>query len=398
MRFLTAGESHGRALVGILEGMPSNLPLTLAHLHAQLRRRKLGFGRGTRQAIETDEVEIVSGVRHGITLGSPIAVLLVNRDWENWRGIMDVAPPPTTKPDADADAEADGAASRGRRVAVPRPGHADRIGGRKYAHEDMRNVLERSSARETAMRVALGTVARTLLEALGMTIASRVVRVGDAVDTQTPRLPIEEWNAVTDASPARCLCANASARMVTAIEAAKTNGDTLGGVFEVVAAGVPWGLGSYAHWDRRLEAEIGRAFLSLNAIKGVEVGLGFGVAERPGSAVHDALAPDGHGGARPTSNRAGGLEGGMTTGEPLVVRAAMKPLSTLMRPLASVHVATGAVAQAHVERSDVCAVPAAAVIGEALVSLVLAQAVLQTFGSDDFGRLSREVDAWRRRP
>lgn len=387
MRFLTAGESHGRALVGILEGMPSNLPLTLAHLHAQLRRRKLGFGRGTRQAIETDEVEIVSGVRHGITLGSPIAVLLVNRDWDNWRGIMDVAPPPATA--------SDGAASGGRRVAVPRPGHADRIGGRKYAHDDMRNVLERSSARETAMRVALGTVARTLLEALGIDIASRVVRVGGAVDTQTPQLPVSAWNAVTDASPARCLCADASARMVTAIEAAKANGDTLGGVFEVVTAGVPWGLGSYAHWDRRLEAEIGRAFLSLNAIKGVEVGLGFGVAERPGSAVHDALAPDGHGGARPTSNRAGGLEGGMTTGEPLVVRAAMKPLSTLMRPLASVNVATGAAAQAHVERSDVCAVPAAAVIGEALVALVLAEAVLTSFGGDDFGRLRRAVAAWR---
>lgn len=391
MRFLTAGESHGPALVGILEGMPSNLALTVAHLHAQLQRRKLGFGRGARQAIETDDVEFLAGVRHGRTLGSPVAIVLRNRDFENWRGTMDAAPPPTP---ADAPAP-DTAPTDARRVAVPRPGHADRIGGRKYAHADMRNVLERSSARETAMRVALGAVARTLLEALGVTLASRVVRIGGAVDDALPHLPVAAWNAATDASPARCLNAAASARMVAAIEAAKGAGDTLGGAFEVVADGVPWGLGSYVHWDLRLEAELGRALLSLNAIKGVEVGLGFGVAEQPGSAVHDALAPDGHGGARPVSNRAGGLEGGMTTGEPLVVRAAMKPLSTLMRPLASVDVATGAPAQAHVERSDVCAVPAAAVVGEALVALVLAEAVLKTFAGDDFGRLQRAVAAWR---
>ena len=382
LRFLTAGESHGRALVGILEGMPSNVPLTLGHLHAQLRRRKMGHGRGARQALETDEVQILGGVRHGRTLGSPIAVVLENKDWANWREVMAVEAPATPLDDAAA-----------RRVEVPRPGHADRIGGHKYEHADMRNVLERSSARETAMRTALGAIARTLLAECGVQIASRVVRIGEACDDATPELPVHAWNACADASPTRCLEPEATARMVAQIDAAKAAGDTLGGTFEVVASGLPPGMGSYAHWDRRLEAEIGRALLSLNAIKGVEVGLGFAVAHTPGSRAHDALALGPDGAVVPQTNRAGGIEGGMSTGQPLVVRAAMKPLSTLMRPLASVHLARGEPAAAHVERSDVCAVPAAAIIGEALVSLVLADALLTTFGGDALAQLQANIAA-----
>ncbi|MBV9409573.1 MAG: chorismate synthase [Candidatus Eremiobacteraeota bacterium] len=379
MRFLTAGESHGPALVGIIEGIPSGLRIDAEMLLAQARRRKLGYGRGNRQNIETDEVRIVGGVRRGVTLGSPVALVLENKDHVRWAEIMRVDPPDDDAPVA-------------RQVHVPRPGHADRIGGIKYAFDDLRDVLERASARETAMRVALGTVARALLAELGVTLSSRVVRIGRAVD-ETP------WRDATpdeiDASPVRALDPVAAAAMVQEIEQAKAVGDSLGGVFEVVARNVPVALGSYVQWDRRLEAEVGRTFLALNAIKGVELGLGFGAAAVRGSQAHDEYEPDADARTRYRTNRAGGIEGGMTTGQPIVVRAAMKPIATLMQPLDSVDLRTGEATRAHIERSDTCAVPAAAVIGESLLALVLAEAVLDKFGGDSVDELRERVKAWQ---
>ncbi|HEV3087589.1 MAG TPA: chorismate synthase [Candidatus Elarobacter sp.] len=380
VRFLTAGESHGPALVGIIEGIPSGLALDAAMLLGQARRRKLGFGRGNRQAIETDEVRIVGGVRRGVTIGSPIALMLENKDHARWAEIMRVDPP-----DDDAPAA--------RQVHVPRPGHADRIGGIKYAREDLRDVLERASARETAMRVALGTVARALLAELGVTVSSRVVRIGRVVD-ETPWRDVEP--EVVDASPVRALDSVAAAAMVREIEQAKAAGDSLGGVFEVVARNVPVALGSYAHWDRRLEGDVAKAFMSLNAIKGVEIGLGFGAAAIHGSQAHDEYEPGGDARTQYRSNRAGGIEGGMTTGQPIVVRAAMKPIATLMQPLDSVDLRTGEATRAHIERSDTCAVPAAAVIGESLLALVLADAILDKFGGDSMEELRERVEAWER--
>ncbi|MBI3564717.1 MAG: chorismate synthase, partial [Elusimicrobia bacterium] len=345
---MTAGESHGKALVGVLEGMPAGLRLTAADVQADLLRRKKGHGRGNRQKIEGDRVEVLSGVRRGLTLGSPIALLVPNQDFKNWEGIMGAEP-------TDAPAP--------RRVEVPRPGHADLVGKLKYGFDDMRDVLERASARETAMRVALGAVARRFLDECGVTVASRVVAIGGEEDATGLPCPVKALNARVDADPVRCGNLDASARMVARIDAAKAAGDTVGGVFEVLADGLPVGLGSYAQWDRRLEGPLAAALMSLNAIKGVEVGGGFRSAAAFGSRAHDAYEPRGKKvGYR--SNRSGGLDGGMTTGQTLVVRAAMKPLATLMKPLDSVDLRTMKPAKAHVERSDVCAVPAAAVIGE----------------------------------
>ncbi|HEY4441842.1 MAG TPA: chorismate synthase [Candidatus Elarobacter sp.] len=377
-RYLTAGESHGQALVGIIEGIPSGLAIDLETLHAQGRRRKLGFGRGNRQNIETDEVRILAGVRRGKTIGSPIALMIENKDHQRWAEIMRTDAPPDDAPAA-------------RQVHVPRPGHADRIGGIKYERDDMRDVLERASARETAMRVALGTVARAMLAEIGVTLASRVVRIGRAVDATS-------WNGAAideiDASPVRATDAEAAAAMVREIEDARANGDALGGVFEVVAEHVPVALGSYVQWDRRLEGAVAQAFMSLNAIKGVEIGLGFGAAERRGSEAHDAYEPDPETKTRYRSNRAGGIEGGMTTGQPIVVRVGMKPIATLMKPLDSVDLRTGEAVKAHIERADTCAVPAAAVIGESLLALVLAEAVLEKFGGDSIGELVERVRSW----
>ena len=359
LRYLTAGESHGRALVGIIEGVPAGLALDVPSLHAQLKRRKLGYGRGNRQTIETDEVEILTGVRFGETLGSPIALVIANRDWRSWTEIMAAEPPMRE--------------SR-RKVTVPRPGHADYVGGIKYAHDDMRNVLERSSARETAMRVALGSVARAFLAAFDV--------------------PIDELNALLDERPLRVLDLAAQERMIGEVDAAKAAGDTLGGIFEVYASNVVVGLGSYVQWDRRLEAEIGRQFLSLNAIKGVEIGGGFTSAVRLGSHVHDEYLP-GDERLLYASNNSGGIDGGMTTGEVLVVRAGMKPISTLMKPLRSVDLTTGEATSAHIERSDTVAVPAAAVIGESLLALVLAQALLEKFGGDSMAEIAPRVREWQ---
>lgn len=384
-RFLTAGESHGKALTGIIEGLPSGMQLTSEMIHAQLKRRKLGYGRGARQKIEGDQVEILSGVRLGQTLGSPISLLILNQDWKSWETIMSVEPPQEHAPEAD------------RQLHVPRPGHADLIGGIKYNHQDMRNVLERSSARETTMRVALASVARQFLNEFEISIASRVVRIGRVVDEGALMCQVEDLNQIADCSPVRCTSARMEQEMIAQIEAVKKEGDTLGGIFEVYASHLPLGLGSYSQWDRRLEAEIGKAFLSLNAVKGVEIGEGFRAGSRLGSELHDEYMPGEKAGSLLfRSNRSGGLDGGMTTGQPLCVRAVMKPLATLMNPLQSVDLKTGTAASAHVERSDVCAVPAAAVIGESLLAFVLAEAVLEKFGGDSMEELRPRIELWRK--
>ena len=384
LRYLTAGESHGPALMGILEGLPAGLEINLEALQAQMKRRKLGYGRGRRQQIEPDEIEILTGVRHGLTLGSPIGVLLRNRDWANWEEIMAIGP-------------IEGPVKR--EVLVPRPGHADLVGAIKYGHRDMRNVLERASARETAMRVALGGLARQFLAACGIAVASRVVSIGAATDDTELNLAIGELNDGVDESPVRCLDKSAEAAMITEIEAAKTAGDTLGGIIEIYADGLPIGLGTYSQWDRKLEAAIGATFLSMNAFKGVELGIGFEAARIPGSQAHDEMLP----GVDPqhprqvkyASNRGGGVVAGMSTGEPIVVRAAMKPIATLMQPLQSVHSESGEATAAHIERSDVCAVPAAAVIGETLLALVLSEFLLEKFGGDSMSELLPRLDLWR---
>jgi chorismate synthase len=380
LRYLTAGESHGKALVGILEGLPAGLKLAAADVQADLMRRKKGHGRGNRQKIETDKVEILSGVRHGKTIGSPLALLVPNQDFKNWESIMGAEP-------------SDAAAAR--RVDIPRPGHADLVGKLKYGFDDMRDVLERASARETAMRVALGAAARRFLQECGVVVASRVVAIGGEIDSSPFSCPVSKLNALTDADPVRCADRNYSKRMVACIDAAKAEGDTLGGVFEVLAEGLPVGLGSYAQWDRRLEGPLSQALMSLNAIKGVEVGYGFRGAGVPGSQAHDAYEPKGKKVAY-RSNRSGGLDGGMTTGQTLVLRAAMKPIATLMKPLDSVDLRTMKPAKAHIERSDVCAVPAAAVIGESLVCLVLANALIDKFGGDSMAEILPRLDAWRK--
>ncbi len=380
LRYLTAGESHGKALVGILEGLPAGLGLAAADVQADLLRRKKGHGRGNRQKIEGDKVEILSGVRAGKTLGSPLGLLIPNLDFKNWVNIMGAEP-------------SDAAASR--RVEIPRPGHADLVGKIKYGFDDMRNVLERASARETAMRVALGAATRRFLQECGVIVASRVIAIGGETDDSPLPCAVSELNALTDADPVRCANPDFSRRMVTRIDEAKAAGDTLGGIFEVIAEGLPVGLGSYAQWDRRLEGPLSMAMMSLNAIKGVEIGHGFRGAGIPGSQAHDAYEPRGKKvGYR--SNRSGGLDGGMTTGQNLIVRAAMKPIATLMKPLDSVDLRTMKPAKAHVERSDACAVPAAAVIGESLVCLVLADAILSKFGGDSMAELLPRIAAWRK--
>ena len=381
-RFRTAGESHGRGLVALVEGVPAGLSLIAERdIDPELKRRQAGYGRGGRMRIERDRVEFISGVRFGETLGSPIAMLIWNRDWENWQTAMAHEPP---APDVDE--------KKLKRVHLPRPGHADLVGVLKYARSDARDILERASARETAARVAAGAVAKRLLAELGITIGSHVIALGPVEASPPDPLP-EDINAAADESPLRTLDLEAEARMVQAVDEARAAGDTLGGVFEVVARGVPVGLGSHVAWDTRLDGRLAQALMSIQAIKGVEIGLGFEGARRPGSAVHDEFERDPNasrsGGYKRSSNNAGGLEGGITTGAPLVLRAAMKPLSTLMKPLRSIDLRTGEAARAVIERSDVTAVPAAAVVGEAMVAIVLADAVLEKFGGDSMTELRR---------
>lgn len=375
-RWLTAGESHGPALVGIVEGVPAGIPLTRQDIDRELARRQRGYGRGGRQLIEQDRVEILGGIRHGRTLGSPVALLVRNRDYENWQESMS---PDPGEPD--------------RQVTRPRPGHADLVGGIKYQHRDLRNVLERASARETTMRVALGAVARAFLGALGVTVVGHVVRIGE-VSVPDRDYALEEFAHVDD-SPVRVLDRDAEAAMMAAIDRAKEAGDTLGGQFEVRVYGLPVGLGSYVQWDRRLEAKLGRAMLSIPAMKAVEVGTGFRQSEQQGSAVHDEIFWDADRGFYRNTNRAGGLEGGITTGLPLIIRVGMKPLSTLVRSLNSVDIATKESYRAQVERSDVTAVPSAVVIGEAMAAHVIADALLEKFGGDSLAEIQARVDAWQ---
>ncbi len=376
VRFTTAGESHGRGLVGVLEGIPAGLPLSATTVNAELKRRMAGYGRGARMKIEADEIEWLSGVRAGETIGAPIAMLIWNRDWTHWQDVM--------APEAETPGE-----ERRRRVTRPRPGHADLTGALKYDRADARDILERASARETAARVACGAVCRALLAQLGVEIGSHVVELGGIVATLRTPLPTP-LNAAADQSPVRCLDPEAEREMIARIDAAKAAGDTLGGVVEVVALGLPVGLGSHAAWDSKLDGRLAQAIMSIPAVKAVGLGLGFEAARRKGSEVHDEILP----GFVRATNRAGGTEGGMSTGEPLVVRAAMKPISTLMSPLATIDLSSGAVAQAQSERSDVTAVPAMGVIAEAMTAYVLAQAVLEKFGGDSLRELKRNVDGY----
>jgi chorismate synthase len=384
LRFTTAGESHGPALISILEGIPAGLPLLAEQVNAELARRQHGYGRGRRMQIERDEVEFLGGVRAGETIGSPVAMLIRNRDWETWREIMDPAPQET-------DPEL-----RHRAVRRPRPGHADLTGLLKYAREDARDILERASARETTARVAAAAVCKRLLGDFGIGVGSHVIHLG-GVDARRPDDFPLDLAAAADASPLRTLDADAEREMIARIDAAKREGNTLGGVCEVVCDGLPVGLGSHVSWDRKLDGRLAAAIMSIPAVKGVEIGLGFEAAKRPGADVHDQIVPadrarTGH--VRRVTNRAGGLEGGMTTGEPLVVKVAMKPISTLMRPLGTVDLDSGARAEAVAERSDVTAVPAMGVIAEAMVAFVVAQAFLEKFGGDSLVELRRNHDSY----
>jgi chorismate synthase len=378
LRFLTAGESHGQALVAILEGIPAGLEITEDYIAADMHRRQGGYGRSRRQQLEVDRAQILGGVRHGRTLGSPIAMLITNRVWEDWQEVMQVGP----------------YGGDPKKVTRLRPGHADLAGTMKYGFDDVRNVLERASARETAARVAVGAVCRRFLEEFGVAVHSHTTSIGDVhatVDGEPDWAAVGE-NAVRSADPA------AGERMIAAIDAAKEAGDTLGGTFEMWATGVPIGLGSHVQWDRKLDGQLAQAMMSIHATKGVEIGPGFAVAEGPGSEAHDVILPPDRWDGRPwrrETNRAGGLEGGMTNGEPVIVRGALKPISTLSRPLPSVDLHTAEPIQAHYERSDVCTVPAAGVIGEAMVAIVLARAVLEKFGGDSLAETKRNFEAYR---
>ena len=377
LRFLTAGESHGPSLTAILEGIPAGRSLKLENINRDLARRQKGYGRGGRMKIETDTVRILSGVRFGETLGSPITLSVENRDWQNWQERM------------AAFGEA-----HGEKVTAARPGHADLTGVRKYAREDIRDILERASARETAMRVAVGAVAKELLFALGVTVESAVLDIGGVAADAVKR----ETGAVHKAaSELNCFDAEAEEGMKEKIRAAKEAGDTLGGIFEVRIAGAPLGLGSHIQWDRRLDARFAAAMMSIQAIKGVEIGAGFGYAARPGSEAHDEMFLGENDSVVRRTNRAGGLEGGMTNGEDIVIRAVMKPIPTLMKPLHSVDIEKKTPVLASKERSDVCAVPAASVVGEAMAAFVLAEAFIEKFDSDNMRDMKADVEAYKKR-
>jgi chorismate synthase len=378
---LTAGESHGPALVAVLDGVPAGVEITSSVISAELSRRRLGYGRGARMSFEQDVVEVVGGVRHGLTLGSPVAIRVANSEWPKWETVMSADP-------VDADVLA--AQARNAPLTRPRPGHADLAGMQKYGHSDARPILERASARETAARCAVGAVAKALLrQALGIEIVSHVVELGSVALKAGLQPTIADAERI-DADPVRCLDPDTSAAMVAEVDAAKKDADTLGGIVEVLAYGVPPGLGSHTQWDRKLDSRLAGALMSIQAIKGVEIGDAFTQARSRGSVAHDEIVPTATG-VRRLTDRAGGLEGGITSGEPLRVRAAMKPISSLNRPLSTVDTSTGEVATAINQRSDVCAVPAAAVVAESMVALVLAEAATEKFGADSVAEIRRNL-------
>ncbi|MDQ0213693.1 chorismate synthase [Oikeobacillus pervagus] len=385
MRYLTAGESHGPQLTTIIEGLPAGMPLVVEDINTELARRQKGYGRGRRMQIEKDQAMIKSGVRHGKTLGSPVALVVENNDWKHWTKIMGVEPL-----DEGAEEEIK------RKVTKPRPGHADLNGGIKYGHRDMRNVLERSSARETTVRVAAGAVAKKLLKLLGIEIASHVIEIGGVKANSINFTSLKELQEVTEASPVRCFDQEAAEKMMKAIDDAKDNGDSIGGVVEVIVEGMPIGVGSYVHYDRKIDAKIAAAIVSINAFKGVEFGIGFEAGRKFGSEVHDEIAWEAEKGYYRKTNRLGGLEGGMTNGMPIVVRGVMKPIPTLYKPLESVDIETKEVFAASIERSDSCAVPAASVVAEAVVAWEVASAIIDHFYSDRFDGLKASIEEHQR--
>jgi len=387
MRYLTAGESHGPQLTTIIEGLPSLLPINAETINKDLKRRQGGHGRGRRMQIETDTVEIVAGVRHGKTLGSPVALVVKNDDWKHWTKIMG----------ADELPEDIDPSEIKRQISRPRPGHADLVGGMKYGHRDLRNVLERSSARETTVRVAAGSVAKALLKELNVEITAYVTEIA-GIKADVSKIvgkTIEEIRSIVDNDPCYTVDSEASAKMVEAIDEAKKAGDSIGGVVEVIVHGLPAGIGSYVHYDRKLDGKLAQAMLSINAFKGVEFGIGFEAARLPGSQVHDEIIWDEEKGYTRRTNNLGGLEGGMTTGMPIVVRGVMKPIPTLYKPLNSVDIETKEVFKASVERSDSCAVPAASVVAEHVIAWEIAQAIMEQFHSDQLPQLQAQLDAMR---
>lgn len=384
LRWLTAGESHGEALVGIIEGVPAGVELTSEMVRDALARRRLGYGRGARMKFEEDRVRILGGVRHGKTQGGPVAIEIANTEWPKWVDVMSSDP---------VDPALIEGRARNAALTRPRPGHADFAGMQKYGFDESRPVLERASARETATRVALGVVAAQILKALGVELVSHTTAIAEvAAPADAPR-PTPRDVLALDADPLRCFDAATSEAMVATVDKAHKDGETLGGVVEVLAYGLPPGLGSYVHWDRRLDARLAAALMGIQAIKGVEVGDGFETAKRPGTRAHDEIVP-GEQGVQRVSNRAGGIEGGMTIGDLLRVRAAMKPIATVPKALATIDTSTGEVARAHHQRSDVCAVPAAGVVAEAMVALVLAEAALEKFGGDSITETRRNMDSY----
>ena len=376
LQFLTAGESHGKGLLGILDGIPAGLEISEDYIDEQLKRRQMGHGRGGRMKIEKDHGEIWSGVRHGKTLASPIGILVQNLDWKNWTEKMSITP---------VDKEV-------KEVTLPRPGHADLAGVQKYGFTDIRNVLERSSARETTMRVALGSVCRKLLEEVGIHIASRVVQIHNVIDTDKVDCEIKELNSKVDRSAVRCINKAIETQMINVIDAAKQSGDSVGGIFEVIASGVPYGLGSFTQWTEKLQARISAMMMSINAFKGIEIGSGFRSAAKFGSEVHDEIGHDGKKFTR-YSNNAGGIEGGMSNAQPIVLWMSMKPISTLIKPLRSIDVITFEKKKAHKERTDACAVPAASIIAESMLCITLADALLEKFGGDSIEQLKAHMKA-----
>ena len=382
LRYLTAGETHGPQLTAIIEGLPSHLQLDFEALNFELARRQKGYGRGRRMQIEKDTAKIVGGVRHGYTTGAPVALVVENNDWKHWQKIMNIEP-------------IEGTDEEKRRVHRPRPGHADLNGGLKYNHKDLRNVLERSSARETAIRVAVGAVAKQLLERFGIRIAGHVIRIGE-IEAPPHNLPLDELARVTEASSVRVADPETEKKMEAYIDKIKQEGDSIGGIVECIVEGVPVGLGSHVQYDRKLDGRIAQAVMSINAFKGVEIGIGFEAGKLPGSKVHDEILYSEERGYYRATNRLGGFEGGMTNGQPLRVRAAMKPISTVPRALSTVDMATGEEASAIHQRSDVCAVPAAGVVVETMVALVLARAALEKFGGDSLAETRANIDNYLR--